>query len=335
MLSIRTKKRVLIIFALFVIISGVTFLPTISFLSKRLAETRKVNANILLVEGWISPYGLKMAFNEFKKNGYDHIVTTGLKSTSDYFNVFTNGSLIFYTSGRLLREKEIANHTIEIKAYSSLGGEDCAHFSVLINDSIAGNFIADKRKRTYSILWSGSLSGIDSVSVKFLNDLVGINGDRNLFIKEISFDHKILIPYQLNSIYTYPESDRIIKIRNDYASYAQLAGNSLMSLGIDSSQIDIVPGEKVFLNRTLTSALAFRDWLKRTDIEVKGINIVTMGTHAERTFMIYNKILDKKYEIGVISLSDYRERYSRSYKVLKTIRESLGIIYYWFILLPY
>ena len=89
------------------------------------------------------------------------------------------------------------------------------------------------------------------------------------------------------------------------------------------------------MNRTLTSALAFRDWLKKTDIEVKGINIVTLGTHAERTLMIYNKILDKKYEIGIISLPDYREKHSRSYKVLKTIRESLGIIYYWFVLLVY
>ena len=335
MLSSRTKKRVLVIFALFIIISCATFLPAISFLSKRLAETKRVNANILLVEGWIPPYGVRMAFDEFKKNGYDHIVTTGLKSTAEYFNVFTNGVLIFYTSGRLLNEKEITNHTIEIKAYSSLGGEDCAHFNVLINDSIAGSFIANTRKRTYSIVWSGRLSEIDSVSVKFLNDRVGINGDRNLHIKEISFDHKILIPYQLNSIYTYPESDRIIKIRNDYTSYAQLAGNRLMSMGIDSSQIDIIPGQKVSLNRTLTSALAFRDWLKKTDIEVKGINIVTLGTHAERTLMIYNKILDKKYEIGIISLPDYREKHSRSYKVLKTIRESVGIIYYWFVLLVY
>jgi hypothetical protein len=333
--SNRSKKRLLTILALFILVSAALFLPAISFLSKRLAETKRVDANILLVEGWIPPYGLRMAFNEFKKNGYDHIVTTGLKSTSDYFNVFTNGSLIFYTSGRLLNEKEIINHTIEIKAFSSLGGEDCARFSVLINDSIAGNFIADKRRRTYTIVWKGRLSGIDSVSVKFLNDLVGANGDRNLFIKEIIFDHKIIIPYQLNSIYTYPESDRIIKIKNDYASYAQLAGNSLMSLGIDSSQIDIIPGEKVSLNRTLTSALAFRDWLKRTDIEVKGINIVTMGIHAERTFMTYNKILNKKYEIGIISLTDYEARHSRKYKVLKTIRESIGIIYYWFILLMY
>lgn len=335
MLSGRTKKRILVIIALFVIISGATFLPAISFLAKRLAETKRVEANILLVEGWIPPYGLRKAFNEFKENGYDRIVTTGLEHTSEYFNVFTGGYLIFYTSRSLQEEKEVAHHTLEVKAYSALGGDDCAYFNVMINDSVAGSFMADTKKRTYSIAWSGSLSEIDSVSIKFLNDLVGINGDRNLFVKEISFDHKILIPYQLNSIYTYRDSGKTIKIKNDYTSYAQLAGNSLLTMGIDSSQLDIIPGQNASLNRTLTSALAFRDWMEKTDMEIKGINIVTMGTHAERTFMIYNQILDKEYEIGVISIPDYRERNSRSYKVLKTIRESLGIIYYWFVLLVY
>jgi hypothetical protein len=127
----------------------------------------------------------------------------------------------------------------------------------------------------------------------------------------------------------------MVKIKNDYTSYAKLAKNSLLAMGIDSSLVVEIPGKKVTLNRTLFSALAFRDWLKTSDIEVIGINIVTLGTHAERTLMTYNKILDKKYDIGIISLPDYRERHSRIYKVLKTIRETIGIIYYWMILIPY
>lgn len=335
MLKNWRKKKIFIVLLSFTILSGIVFLPVVYSLSDKLSETDRVNANILLVEGWLPPYALRMAFNEFKKNGYDRIITTGLKSTSDYFNVYTNGYLIFYTSEKHLTDSEIANHTIEIKAFSSLNGENRAHFNVLINDSIAGNFFADKKKRNYTIEWKGRLSGIDSVSVRFLNDMVGDFGDRNLFVKEVIFDHKISIPYQLNSIYIYSESDRTVKIKNDYVSYAQLAGNSLLAMGIDSALIVNIPGKKVSLNRTLTSALAFRDWLKTSDIEVKGINIVTLGTHAKRTWMIYNKILDKKYAIGIISLPDYKERHSRKYKVLKTLRETFGIIYYWFILLPY
>lgn len=335
MLKNWNKKKIIIGLLSFTVLSGIFFLPVIYSLSDKLSETKRVDANILVVEGWIQPYAIRMAFDEFKKNGYDHIVTTGLKSTPDYFNAFTNGSLIFYTNKKLQIDTVSGKHNIEIRACSSLGGTNRAHFNVLINDSIAGNFLAGKIKRNYTISWKGRLSDIDSVSVRFLNDMVGDFGDRNLFIKEVIFDHKITMPYQLNSIYTYSESDRTVKIKNDYTSYAQHAGNSLLAMGLDTSLIVSIPGEKVTINRTLTSALAFRDWFRTSGIEVKGINIVTLGTHARRTWMIYNKILDKKYNIGIISLPDYIASHSRRYKVLKTIRETIGIIYYWVILLPY
>ena len=157
----------------------------------------------------------------------------------------------------------------------------------------------------------------------------------NLFVKEIIIDHNISIPYQLNSVYNVIRSDGIHRIKNNYGSYAELAKNKLLSLGIDSSLIKAIPGKKVTINRTLTSALAFRDWLRTSKKDFKGINIVTLGTHAERTWMIYDRILNKKYDIGIISMPDYRERRSNKYKVFKTIRETLGIIYYWFILIPY
>jgi hypothetical protein len=331
----RRKNRLIVAFVILIILAGILFLPVIYSLSDKLSETERVNANVLLVEGWLPHYAIRMATDEFRKNGYEHIIATGLKSTPDYFNVYSNGSLVFYTSGTHLTDSVIANHTIGIKASSSLNGENRARFNVLLNDSLAGNFIADKRKRNYNVTWVGRLSAIDSVSVRFLNDRVGDFGDRNLFVKEIILDNKISIPYQLNSIYSYSESDRTVKIKNDYTSYAELARNSLLAMGIDSSLVVEIPGKKVTLNRTLCSALAFKDWLKKSDIKIKGINIVTLGTHARRSLMIYNKILDKKYTIGIISLPDYKEQYSRKYKVLKTIRETIGIIYYWFILIPY
>ena len=49
--------------------------------------------------------------------------------------------------------------------------------------------------------------------------------------------------------------------------------------------------------------------------------------------MTYNKILDEKYKIGIISLPDDKVSHGKG-RVLRTLRETLGIIYYWFILLP-
>jgi len=328
------KKGLITILVFFLILLSIIFLSLIYSLSDHLSKTARVKANILLVEGWVPPYAIEMAYNEFHNNGYSHIITTGLKSP-EYYMVAMNGYLIFYPQKIISHDNEIEEHKIEVDAFCTLGGENSARFNVFVNDSLISDFSADKKKRKYMVNWEGKLTDIDSVMVQFVNDGVGDYGDRNLFIRGIIIDNKISIPYQYNSEYDISKLDGKRRIVNNYSSFAQLARNRLISLGLDSSLIDIIPGKRVRINRTLTSGLAFRDWLKTSDIEVKGINIVTIGTHARRTYMIYNKILDKKYDIGVISLPDYKAHYSRRYKVLKTLREIIEIVYYWFILIPY
>lgn len=334
MLKYPVKKRLIIFLLIFIALSGIIFLPIIYSLSDHLSKTARVNANILLVEGWLPPYAIEMAYNEFQNNGYDHIITTGLKSP-EYYLVSMNGYLIFYPKRVISEDNEIFVHKIEVDAFSELGGENSSLFNVYVNDSLVGDFSADSRKRKYMITWKGKITDIDSIMVQFVNDAVGDFGDRNLHIREIIIDNSITIPYQNNSEYDISKLDGKRRIVNDFSSYAQLAKKRLLSLGIDSSLVISIPGEGVKINRTLTSALAFRDWLKTSDIEIKGINILTLGTHAKRTWMTYNKILDGKYDIGIISIPDFKDRYSRKHKVLKTLRETFGIIYYWFILIPY
>jgi hypothetical protein len=333
----RHRNRIGLFAALIIvgIISALVARPILHSLSDHLSKTTRVKAEIMVVEGWLPPYAIKMAYEEFKTNKYNYVVSTGILNTSEYFNLYSNGSLIFYSNAFCKSETEVSTHTIEINAFSSLAGKDCARFNVLINDSLIQMFSAIKRKKKYSIEWYGSLADVDSISVQFVNDMVTVNKDRDLFVKEIILDNKIYIPYQLNSVYDITGRNGKHRIKNNYKSYANLAKNKLLALGIDSTQIIDISGEKVTINRTLTSALAFRDWLKSSNKEVNGINIVTLGTHARRTWMIYNRIFENEYKIGIISVPDNREHNSRRYKVLKTLRETLGIIYYWFILIPY
>ena len=334
-MSQRRKKRTLIILILGICISGIIlFLPIVFHITDYLSKTKKVSANLLIVEGWLPPYAIRMAYNEFKENGYDLIITTGIK-ISDFYLVYTNGYLIFHTSKRMNAIDKSGDHTIEIDAYSELERENCAHFNVFINDSMVAGFSADKKMRKYKIEWKGNLTKIDSVMIQFDNDMVNEYGDRNLYIKELIVDQKIHIPYQNNSVYAIGEPNSKERFKNNYSSFAELARKRLLSAGVDSSLVLAVPGNRVRINRTLTSALAFREWLNTSKFNVKGINIVTLGAHAKRTWLTYHKILNHKYEIGIISLPDYKNSYSRKNKVLKTLRETLGIIYYWFLLIPY
>jgi hypothetical protein len=318
-----------------VLISGFLLVkPAFNYISGFLSKSEIVNANILIVEGWLPNYALKMASEEFHKQNYQYIVTTGIKSNIKYFGLYINGYLIFYPHAKFSGNNEYKKHSVEVEAYSELNGENRAHFNVYLNDTLAGNFYADKSKRKYMVEWRGSLAKIDSILVQFDNDSWGQFGDRNLFVKDLIIDNQIIIPYGNNSAFVESRLSNKHEILTNFSSNAELARNRLVSMGIDSSRIIATPGERVRINRTLTSAVAFRNWLKTSNLEIKGINIFSMGTHARRTWMTYNKILNEKYQIGIISVPDYVNR-SKENKMLKTFRETLGIIYYWLILLPY
>lgn len=333
------KRKVLLI-ALIIFISiltlGYIFLkPAFNYLSGYLSKSEQVKANVLIVEGWLPEYALEMAYREFEKTRYEYVITTGLQYRKEYYMVSENGYLIFYLKNKFSEKNESGPHSIEIDAYSELEGENRAHFNLFINDSLVADFFAEKNKKKYRVDWDGDLREIRTIFIQFTNDGVGDYGDRNLYVKEIIIDNKTKIPYQDNSEYDIGALYGKNRTINNFNSSAQYAKNRLLSMGIDSSLLIAIPGNKVKINRTLSSALAFRDWLKSTNIDIKGINIISMGTHTRRTWMTYNKILNEKYVIGIISLPDNIHNYSRLSKVLKTIRETLGIIYYWFILLPY
>jgi hypothetical protein len=334
MIKYPVRKRLIIFFSIFIGLTSLIFLPLINSLSDHLSKTSRVDANILLVEGWLPPYAIEMAYKEFRNSGYNSIITTGI-SLPEYYMMAYYGYLIFYPKGKISGDNNMQVHTIDVDGYGEFGGENPSSFNVFINDSLAAYFKAEKRKHKFEVRWTGKLTAIDSVMVQFVNDGAGDSGNRNLYIKGIIIDKRISIPYQNYSEYDIAKLDGKRRIINNFNSYAQLARRRLLTLGIDSSMVTAVPGKNVKINRTLTSALAFRDWLKTENIDVKGINIATIGTHAGRTWMTYNKILDKKYNIGIISLPDYKDRRSKKHKVLKTLRETIGIIYYWIILIPY
>jgi hypothetical protein len=325
----------IIISVTFISLAYIFLKPVFNYLSGFLSKSEQVKANILVVEGWLPDYALELAYKEYQKKEYDHIITTGLKSSNEYSRISANGYMIYYLRNKTSETGVSGTHTIEVDAFSELGGDNRAHFNLYINNLIIADFLSVHRKKKYKVKWEGYLEEIDSIMIQFDNDRWGELGDRNLFIKEINIDHKITVPNLNNHDYNILESDGKRKIINNYISNASRAKNQLMILGIDSSLITAVWGKKVRINRTLTSALAFRDWLKTSDIEIKGINVISMGTHARRTWMTYNKILDKKYKIGIISLPDTKTSNSKTERILRTIRETFGIIYYWFILIPF
>jgi len=78
-----------------------------------LTITDPVNANILVVEGWIHEYAIRAAVKEFQSNHYQRVFTTGgpVLGTGGYINDFHTSASV---GADLLRKNGLANGSVQM-----------------------------------------------------------------------------------------------------------------------------------------------------------------------------------------------------------------------------
>jgi uncharacterized SAM-binding protein YcdF (DUF218 family) len=67
-----------------------------------------------------------------------------------------------------------------------------------------------------------------------------------------------------------------------------------------------IPAPPVIRDRTYASAVALKDWLKKAPFPIKGINLVSLGTHARRSRLLFEKALGSGITVGIIAIPDVR-----------------------------
>jgi uncharacterized SAM-binding protein YcdF (DUF218 family) len=89
--SLSWRGRLILAFAL-VLISALGFKSVYPFL----AITHRVNANILVVEGWTHEYAIQAAAKEFQSNHYQRVFTTGgpVAGSGGYINDFMTSASV-------------------------------------------------------------------------------------------------------------------------------------------------------------------------------------------------------------------------------------------------
>ncbi|HLP72169.1 MAG TPA: carbohydrate-binding domain-containing protein [Bacteroidales bacterium] len=327
----KVKKIILSVLLILLVITLAFARPVTLRLSQFLSKSERVNASILVVEGWLPYRDLSAALDEFRSGNYDFMITTGLKATPEYYNVFTDGFLIFYTDKFLPGDNGVT--TVAVKAHGEPGGINAPHFKIWVNNSVIAAFTASKRKKLYTTTWNGTHA--DSVMIQFDNDLVGDFGDRNLYVSKIILNHDTEIPFLNNSVYDILKLDNKDRIINDMTSNAGTTRSRLISMGADPSKVVEVAGNKARINRTLTSALALHDWLKKGNFNVKGINIISSGPHSRRTWMTFNRVLDRDVPVGIVALPYGDPKSDDNVHYLKTARELIAYIWYTIVLTLY
>jgi hypothetical protein len=91
-----------------------------------------------------------------------------------------------------------------------------------------------------------------------------------------------------------------------------------------------VPAGRVQRDRTYTSALAVKEWMKQNGIK-QDINIVTFGVHSRRSWILYKKVFKGYSRVGVISLHDLsydnKKWFNDSRGVRQVMSETIGYLY--------
>lgn len=327
----------------------ILFLLSKFYLPHFLSYQKPVESDNFLIEAWISSYEIEQAVADYGKQPESHFYIVGFlypkldvektipnlsyvpsdKKDNNGIWLFANSSLGFLIPPELSHN---AGDTIQIKV-TAKGHESAnyfAYFNLVINGEFIGGAFSQDDYQQFTFEWVVPEEGLKTCYIKFNNDLVVNNSDRNLNIKSIEIDNKLLVADTTNT--------KIVRDLNNltsgFASQAEEVGNYLQQLGVAHNQITIVNFEPVPSNQTLAAAEKFNDYISEYSLPL--LNVITFDMHSRRTWLTYQKILGKKTNVGVLyypsSKKDKGKKKENSPEIFYIIDEFLAYFANWFLL---
>jgi uncharacterized SAM-binding protein YcdF (DUF218 family) len=118
-----------------------------------------------------------------------------------------------------------------------------------------------------------------------------------------------------------------------FDTYAASGAAVLLNYGLSAGEVMPVPTTERYRNRTYAAALALRDHCALSGIELRSVDVVTLGTHARRSRLCFRRALGRDVRVGVIAVPsrDYEDarwwRYSQGVKAV--VSEMVALPYAW------
>ena len=117
----------------------------------------------------------------------------------------------------------------------------------------------------------------------------------------------------------------------EYHTYAERGAAILIKYGLSTNDVQAVPAPYVTQDRTYTSAMTLRDWLRQHGVKTTRVQLYTEGLHARRSRLMYHRALGKEVQVGVIAIAgrDYDARHWWRYSagVRGVISEAIAYVY--------
>ena len=86
-----------------------------------------------------------------------------------------------------------------------------------------------------------------------------------------------------------------------YRTAAERAAEYLKSRGLPPSAVAAAPTPASAQDRTFLSAVMVREWAKRSGVEVRAIDVFSVGAHARRSRYLYQKAFGPEVKVGAVA----------------------------------
>lgn len=91
---------------------------------------------------------------------------------------------------------------------------------------------------------------------------------------------------------------------SEYHTFAELGAATLLKLGLKPGDVQAVPAPLVRRDRTYESALTLKQWLQQHHAEPAKLNLMSLGAHSRRSWLLFQKVFDRDAQVGIIAVTD-------------------------------
>ncbi len=271
-----------------------------------------VDADILLVEGWVSDSTLRNAAQLFNEGKYDRILVASILFSNE-FNMHSTGALIY----NIDEMKDLPSHsdTVFIEANSSLAGGAYAKMRVLADEDTLGEVTTSDQIRKFSFPLNHKLKPVQQIKIMFTNDYHDWDKhqDRNLIVQSLHLDHTF-IPTRTPSVYYDLGKIDGSNLEKTSKSRAGSSAEYLIEQGVPPQSIQIIEAPRVKYNKTYTTAKAAGEWLESHETSKLKINLISENVHSRRSWMLFKKEMPKQIELGIIASSRFDDEAHKWWK---------------------
>jgi len=106
---------------------------------------------------------------------------------------------------------------------------------------------------------------------------------------------------------------------SEFKSYARLTQATLRAQGFNQERVVVVETGDVRKDRTYESAKAVRQWVQLHGVQVRALDVYTLGAHARRSRLLFQEVFGEGVKVGAIAAED------RSYDPKSWWKSSEGV----------